>query len=103
LFRIRGWALTLAIGLDGLLGGIFFRLPSLTRPLSIATTLLTAALPATRRLSPILVGTPASPAVRRILTCRAAIPRLGILGLEEPLAAFEQAATPPGAPTGALP
>ena len=102
-FRIVGWALTLALGLGGLLGRGLLRLPPLADPLPIAATLLTAALPAMLRLPPDLVGMPMPPAVRCILTRRTAIPRLGILGLEELLAAFQQAAPPPWPPTGALP
>ena len=81
-FRSVGWALTLALRLGGFLGCGLLRLPPLADPLPIAATLLTAALPATLRLPPGLVGTPTPPTVRRILTRRTAIPRLGILGLE---------------------
>ena len=102
-FRSIGWALTLAPGFGGLLQGSLFRLPPLTNPLSIAATLLAATLTASFRLPPSLIGMPMSPAVGRILTCRTAIPRLGILGLEELLAAFQQAAPPPWPPRGALP
>ncbi len=101
--RIVGWALTLALPLGGLLAPGLLRLSSLADPLAIAATLLTAALSATIRLPPRLVGTPIPPAIRRILARRTAIPRLGILGLEELLAAFQQAAPPPWPLTGALP
>jgi hypothetical protein len=102
-FRIVGWALTLAISLGGLLcrGLIGFSPPA--EPLPITVALLTAALPAMVRLPPDLIGMPVPPAVCGILTRRAAIPRLGILGLEELLAAFQQAAPPPWPLTGALP
>ena len=43
------------------------------------------------------------PPLCRLLTPPTAIPRLGIVGLEELLAAFQQAATPPRPPTRALP
>jgi hypothetical protein len=79
----------LALSLGGLLrrGPLCFA--PLAEPLSIAVTLLTAALPAMVRLPPDLVGMPMPPAVGGILTRRTAIPRLGILGLEELLAAFQ--------------
>ena len=83
-FRIVGWALTLALSLGGLLC-----FAPLAEPLPIAATLLTAALPAMVRLPPDLVGMPMPPAVGCILTRRTAIPRLGILRLEELLAAFQ--------------
>jgi hypothetical protein len=102
-FRIVGWALTLAIGLGGLLCRSLIGFSPLTEPLPIAVALLTAALPAMVRLPPDLIGMPVPPAVCGILTRRAAIPRLGILGLEELLAAFQQAAPPPWPLTGALP
>jgi hypothetical protein len=92
-FRSIGWALTLALRLRGFLSSFFssffFRLPPLADPLPIPAVLLTAAIPATLRLPPGLVGMPTSPAICRILTRRTAIPRLGILGLEELLAAFQ--------------
>ena len=102
-FRSVGWALTLALGLGGLLGSGLLRLSPLADPLPVAATLLTAALPALLRLPPGLVGTPMPPTVRCILTRRTAIPRLGILGLEELLAAFQQAAPLPWPSTRALP
>ena len=77
LFRSLGWALTLALRLRGFLGYGFLGLPPLADSLPIAATLLTAALPATLRLPPDLVGTPTPPTVCRILTRRTAIPRLG--------------------------
>ena len=88
-FRIVGWALTLAISLGGLLCRGLIGFSPLTEPLPIAVALLTAALPAMVRLPPDLVGMPMPPAVGGILTRRTAIPRLGILGLEELLAAFQ--------------
>jgi hypothetical protein len=101
--RIVGWALTLALGLGGLLSSGLLRLAPLANPLPIAVTLLTATLAAFLRLPPSLVGMPTPPAVRCILTRHAAIARLGILGMEELLAAFQQATPPPWPPTGALP
>lgn len=88
-FRIVGWALTLALSLGGLFNGNLLRLPSLADPLSIAATLLAAALPAMVRLPPDLVGMPMPPAVGCILTRRTAIPCLAILRPEELLAAFQ--------------
>jgi hypothetical protein len=102
-FRIVGWALTLALGLGSLLFDGLLRLLSLAYPLPIPATLLTAALAATVRLLPGLIGMPMPPAVGGILTCRTAIPCLGILGLEELLAAFQQTASLPWASTRALP
>ena len=58
---------------------------------------------ATLRLPPGLTGTPTPPAVRCILTHRTAIPRLGMLGLKELLAVFQQAAPSPRSLTRALP
>ncbi|MGA2253529.1 MAG: hypothetical protein ABSG53_02615 [Thermoguttaceae bacterium] len=78
LFRILGWALTLALRLSGFLGSGLLRLPPLANPPAIPTTLLTAALAPVLRLPPRLAGTPKPPAVRCILTRRTAIPRLGI-------------------------
>ena len=101
-FRIVGWALTLAFSLGGLLCRGLLCFAPLAEPLPIAATLLTAALPAMVRLPPDLIGMPVPPAVCGILTRHAAIPRLGILGLEELLAAFQQAAPPPRPLTGAL-
>ena len=101
--RSGGWALTLALRLGDFFGSGLLHLPPLADPLAIPTTLLTAALAPTLRLPPGLPGTPMSPAVGCILTCRTAIPRLSILGLEELLAAFQQAAPPPWPLTGALP
>jgi hypothetical protein len=88
-FQIVGWALTLALGLGGLLGSGLLRLSPLADPLAIAATLLAATLAAPLRLPPHLVGMPMPPAVGCILTRRTAIPRLAILGLEELLAAFQ--------------
>ena len=102
-FRRRGWALTLALGRGGRLGSGLSRLPPLADPFPIPATLLTAVLPPPLRLPPRLVGTPLPPTLRRLLTRRTAIPRLGIFGLEEPLAAFQQEAPQPGLLTGALP
>ena len=102
-FRIVGGALTLALRLGGPFDGSLLRLSPLADPLSIAATLLAAALTASLRLPPGLIGMPMSPAVRGILTRRTAIPRLGVLRLEELLAAFQQAAPLPRLPTGALP
>jgi hypothetical protein len=101
-FRIVGWALTLALSLGGLLCRGLLCFAPLAEPLPIAATLLTAALPAMVRLPPDLVGMPMPPAVGCILTRRTTIPRLGILRLEELLAAFQQAAPPPRPLTGAL-
>jgi len=86
-----------------LLGCGLLGLPPLTDPLPIAATLLTAALPAARRLSPGLVGTPTPPTIRRILTRRTAIPRLVVVGLEELLTAFQKTTPLPRRLTGALP
>ena len=91
------------MGLGGLLGSNPFRLMPMTYPLSIAATLLTTARAAPLRLPPDLVGMPTPPTVGSILTCRAAVPRLGVFGLEEPFAAFQQTAPLPGPPAGALP
>ena len=55
------------------------------------------------RLPPCLVGLPTPPTVCRVLTRRAAIPGLVIVGLEEPLAAFQKTAPLPRRPPGALP
>ena len=88
-FRSVGWALTLALRLRGFLDYGLLGLPPLADSLPIAVTLLTAALPATLRLPPCLVGTPTPPTVCRILTRRTAIPRLVIVGLEELLTAFQ--------------
>ena len=101
--RLFGWALTLALGLGSLLGSGLLRLSTLADPLPIAATLLTAALAATLRLPPHLVGMPMPPTVCCILTSHAAISRLRIFGLEELLAAFQQAAPLPRPPTRALP
>ena len=94
-FRIVGWALTLALSLGGLLCRGLLCFAPLAEPLPIAATLLTAALPAMVRLPPDLVGMPMPPAVGCIPTRRTTIPRLGILRLEELLAAFQQATPPP--------
>ena len=102
-FRSVGWALTLALHLRGFFGSDLLRSRPLADPLPIAATLLTAALPATLRLPPCLVGAPTPPTVCRILTCRTAIPRLVIVGLEELLAAFQKTAPLPRRLTGALP
>jgi hypothetical protein len=102
-FRSVGWALTLALCRSDFLGCGLLGLPPLTDPLPIAATLLTAALPATLRLPPCLVGTPTPPTACRIPTCHTAISRLGIVGLEELLAAFQQTAPLPRRPAGALP
>jgi hypothetical protein len=102
-FRSIGWALTLALRLGGLLGSGLFRLLPLADPLAIPTTLLTATLPASLCLPPGLAGTPMPPAVRCIPTHQTAIPRLGIFGLKELLAVFQQTAAPPWRLTGALP
>jgi hypothetical protein len=82
--------------------GLLDLLP-LADPLPIAATLLTAALAAALRLPPDLIGMPTTPTLGGILTCRTAIPSLAVFGFEEPLAAFQQAATLPRPPTGALP
>ena len=76
------------MSLSGLLGIGLLGLSPLADPLTVAATLLTAALAASLRLSPDLIGMPAPPTVGGILTCRTAISRLGIFGLEEPLATF---------------
>jgi hypothetical protein len=102
-FQSIGWALTLAVCLGGFFGSSLLRFPTLADPLAIPTTLLTAALAPTLRLPPGLTGTPMPPAVGCILTHRTAIPRLGMLGLKELLAVFQQTAPPPRPPTGALP
>ena len=102
-FRILGWALTLALRLSGFLGSGLYRLPPLADPPAIPTTLLTAALAPILRLPPDLAGTPMPPAIRCILARRAAIPRLGIFGLKELLAVFQQTAPPPWRLTRALP
>ena len=88
-FRIVGWALTLALGLGGLLCRSLIGFSPLAEPLPIAVALLTAALPAMVRLPPDLIGMPVPPAVCGVLTCHTTIPRLPILGLEELLAAFQ--------------
>jgi hypothetical protein len=88
-FRIVGWALTLALDLGGLLCRSLIGFSPLAEPLPIAVALLTAALPAMVRLPPDLVGMPMPPAVGCILTRSTAIPRLGILRLEELLTAFQ--------------
>ena len=87
-FRSIGWALALGLRLGGLLDGSLLRLTPLADPLAIPATLVTAALPATFRLPPSLPCTPTSPTPGFLLTRRTAIPRLGIPGLKEPLAAF---------------
>jgi len=102
-FRSIGWALTLAFHLSGFFGSRLLRFPLLADPLAIPTTLLTAALAPTLRLPPGLTGTPTPPAVRCIMTHRTAIPRLGMLGLKELLAVFQQTAPSPWRLTGALP
>jgi len=102
-FRSIRWALTLALRLGGFLGSGLLRIPPLADPLAMPTTLLTAALAPTLRLPPGLAGTPMPPAVRCILTHQTAIPRLGIFGLKELLAVFQQTAAPPRRLTGALP
>lgn len=102
-FPSVGWAVALALGLGGLFIDRLLRLPPLPHPLAIAATLLTAAFPAAVRLPPGLAGTPMPPPFRGPLTRRTAIPRLWPSGLEELLAAFQQAATPPRPPTRALP
>ena len=102
-FQSLGWALTLALRLGGLCGSSLLRLPPLAHPLTIPATLLPTALAAAVRLPPGLAGTPMPPTIRCILTRRTAIPRLGIFGLEELLAAFQQAATLPRRLAGALP
>jgi hypothetical protein len=88
-FRIVAWALTLALSLGGLLCRGLLCFAPLADPLSIAATLLTAALSAMVRLPPDLIGVPMPPAVGCFLTRRTAIPRLAILGSEELLAAFQ--------------
>src|ERR1039458_2673411 len=100
-FRSVGWALTLVLRLGGLLRSGLPRLLPLAGPLAIPTTRLTAALPASLCLPPGLAGTPMPPAVRCILTRQTAIPRLGIFGLKELLAVFQQTAAPPWRLTGA--
>jgi len=102
-FRSVGWALTLALRPSDFFGSGLLRLPSLADPLAIPTTLLTAALAPTLRLPPGLAGTPTPPAVRRIPTQGTAIPGLGIFGLEELLAVFQQTAAPSRPPTRPLP
>ena len=102
-FRSVGSAVTLAIGFRDGLGSPLSRLPPLPDTQSIPTTLLAAALTPFLSLPPGLVGTPMPPTVCCILACRAAIPHLGIFGLEELLAAFQQAAPLPRRLAGALP
>lgn len=101
-FRSIAWALTLALALGGLLGDGLLRFAPLTYPLSIATTLLAAALAADPGLPPSLAGTPMPPPICRLLACRTAVPRLGILGLKELLAAFQQTAATTRPSTRAL-
>jgi len=101
--RSIGWALTLALCLGGFFGSGLLRFPPLADSLPIPTTLLTAALAPTLRLPPGLTGTPTPPTVGCILTHRAAIPCLRMLGLKELLAVFQQTAPPPRLLTGALP
>ena len=62
-----------------------------------------AALPAIVCLPPSLVSTPVLPAIRGLLICRTAIPPLRIFGLEELLAAFQQATPRPRRSAGPLP
>jgi hypothetical protein len=102
-FRSIGWALTLALCPGGFFGGSLLRFPTLADPLAIPTTLSTTTLAPTLRLPPCLTGTPTPPVVGCILTRRTAIPRLGMLGLEELLAVFQQTAPSPWPPTRALP
>jgi hypothetical protein len=97
------WALTLALRLGHPLGPGPLGLPLIACPPPIPATLLAAALPATVRLPPGLTGTPRSPAVRRPLTCRTAIPRLRPPGLKDPLASLQQTTPPPRPPARALP
>jgi hypothetical protein len=56
---------------------------------------LATALTARFRLPPSLAGTPRTPALGGLLARRTAIPRLRAVGLEELLAAFQQAAATP--------
>jgi len=102
-FYSLGWALTLALRQGGFLGYGLLGLPPLADSSPIAATLLTAALPATLRFPPGLVGIPMPPTVSFLLTRRTAIPRLGILGLEELLTAFQKTTPLPRRLTGALP
>lgn len=101
-FRSLGWALTLARR-RCLSGRRLFRLLPLTHPFSIPATLLATALAAAVRLSPGPTGSPRTPTVGGLLARRTAIPRLWAVGLEELLAALQQAAATPRPTTRALP
>ena len=102
-FQSLGWALALALRLDGQLGGSFFRLPPLADPLAIAAALPATALAAIFRLPPGLSGTPRPPPPGRLLTRRTAIPCLRTARLKPPLAPLQQATTPPRPPARGLP
>ncbi len=102
-FKSLGWALTLAGLRRCLEDRRLLRLAPLTHPLSIPATLPAAARAPCLRLPPAPPGTPRTPTACRLPTGRTAIPRLRAAGLEELLAALQQAAAAPRPARRALP